>query len=471
MDVLPQRAQALVPALHELNVKLVWRNTMSTTTPVGIAPTQPEARPASQRLKRGQVIGGIFLLTLIALTILAAFGPFPWQLLGQGMLLLTILVVVLLTLGVLLITLLIAAITRHRTRILPWSQRLLRLALVLLILLVGAATAVVGSGWHASTPPILGANGQPLPGSIATLEQVTLNGSEQWITIRGKNVQNPVLLYLGIGGPGAGGFPATATSLAPLEDHFVVVNWDQPGTGKSYNAVPISTLTVERFVSDAHQLTQLLRARFHQDKIYVFGLSWGTILGIKLVQQYPELFAAYIGNGQMVNTTENDRLGYQLALKIASDHHDSTTVDTLRRNGPPPYTGDGMATKYQVYNDVLFSSMGSPTLMQVLLLVPQFAPEYGLWDKVNFDRGLIESYQVVYPQLRDLDFTRSAAKLEVPVYFIVGRHDVNAMASLVERYYNKLQAPHKELIWLESGHGATAEEILDAMVNHVLKQT
>jgi len=410
------------------------------------------------------------LLALIIVTILAAFGPFPWQLLGQGMLLLAVVFVVLLALGVLITTLVIAAITRKRTRILPWAQRLLRLALVFLILLVGAATAVVGSQWHASTPPILGANGQPLPGSIATLEQVTLNGSQQWITIRGTNVHNPVLLYLGIGGPGAGGFPATATSLVPLEDHFVVVNWDQPGTGKSYNAVPISTLTVERFVSDAQQLTQLLRARFHQDKIYVLGLSWSTIVGIKLVQQYPELYAAYIGNGQMVNTTENDRLGYQLALKIANERRDTTTVDKLRRNGPPPYTGDGMAMKYVAYNDVLFSYMGSTTVMQILLLAPQFAPEYGLWDKVNFDRGLIESYQVLYPQLRDLDFTRSAAKLDVPIYFLVGRHDVNAMASLVERYYNVLQAPHKELIWLDSDHGATAEEILDAMVNHVLKQ-
>ncbi len=270
---------------------------MSTTT-VGTAPTQPEARPALRRLKRWQVIGGILLLALITVTILAAFGPFPWQLLGQGVLLLAIAVVVLLALGVLITTLVIAAITRKRTRIMPWFQRLLRLALVLGILLVGLATAVVGSQWHASTPPILGANGQPLSGSIATLEQVTLNGSQQWITIRGKDVNNPVLLYLGIGGPGAGGFPATATSLAPLEDHFVVVNWDQPGTGKSYNALPISTLTVERFVSDAHQLTQLLRARFHQDKIYVLGLSWGTILGIKLVQQYPELFSPISGTGR-----------------------------------------------------------------------------------------------------------------------------------------------------------------------------
>ena len=79
-------------------------------------------------------------------------------------------------------------------------------------------------------------------------------------------------------------------------------------------------------------------------------------------------------------------------------------------------------------------------------------------DKVNFDPGLIESHQVLYPQLRDLDFTRSVAKLDVPIYSIVGCHNVNAIAPLVERYYHVLQAPHKELIWLDSGHKATAEE-------------
>jgi hypothetical protein len=56
----------------------------------------------------------------------------------------------------------------------------------------------------------------------------------------------------------------------------------------------------------------------------------------------------------------------------------------------------------------------------------------------------------------------------VPMYFLVGRKDVNAMAALVEDYYNILQASYKEIIWLESGHGADTAEILDAMINHVL---
>lgn len=340
-----------------------------------------------------------------------------------------------------------------------------------LALVAVAAVAVWLSQRFAATRPLVGANDQPFPNSIATLEKVTLGGREQWITIRGKDVDNPVLLYLGIGGPGAGGLPANAMLFAPLEEHFTVVNWDQPGTGKSYHAVPIATLTVDRFVADAHELTQLLRARFQQEKIYVFGLSWGTILGIKLVQQYPDLFYAYVGNGQMVNTTENDRMGYELALQLADEWGEVRTVERLRRNGPPPYSGAGMAMKYAAYNNVLFRYMDSPTLELVLLLVPQFAREYGLVDRVNFARGLIDSFPVVYAQLRDLDFTTEAARLEVPVYFLVGRQDVNAMASLVERYYNGLQAPHKELIWLASGHGATAAELADALVNKVLVQT
>src|SRR5436305_3591161 len=440
-----------------------------------LVPKAASVKPTGRRfrLTRRRVWRMLGLFALVAIVVLAAFGPFPWQLLGQATLLLSVVAVVLLALGALLITLGVAAITRRRTRILSWAQRLVRLSLVLLILLVGVIGATLGSQWQASTPPILGANGKILPGSIATMERVTLGGSQQWITIRGKHIHNPVLLFL-MGGPGAGGFPDNSLLLTPssLEDHFVVVNWDQPDTGKSSHAVPIASLTPQRYVSDAYALTQLLPARFHQDKIYVFGSSWGTILGIKLVQQHPDLFYAYIGHGQMVNTAENDIMGYQFALKFAAEQGDSATVQTLRQNGPPPYTGDGMAWKYAAYLDVLNRYMGAPPLLLTLQLASALTPEYGLLDKATYVRSFIDVFTSQYPQLRDLDFTRSAARLEVPVYFLEGRKDVSAMTSLVERYYNVLQAPHKELIWSTSGHSSMDEnQFMDVMVNHVLEQT
>jgi pimeloyl-ACP methyl ester carboxylesterase len=252
------------------------------------------------------------------------------------------------------------------------------------------------------------------------------------------------------------------------------VSWDEPGTGKSYNALPIEQLTPERFIQDAHALTQMLRERFQEERIYVYGVSWTSILGVWLVQRYPDLYYAYIGNGQMVNTAENDLLGYELALRYVGERGDTATAELLRRNGPPPYRGDGMVGKYVAYIDVLNDYMGAPRYALVVPIVPMFAPEYGLVDKVNHTRGLFDSFATVYPQLSDLDFTTQADKLDVPVYLLVGRRDVNAMASLAERYYNVLRAPHKELIWLEGGHGLSGEnhgQFVDLMVNTVLKQT
>lgn len=330
--------------------------------------------------------------------------------------------------------------------------------------------AVFLSQLLARTPPITDAQGKPLANSIAVLEKVTLNGSEQWITIRGKDVNNPVLLNLGMGGPGGGGF-ATRTLFEPLEEHFVVVSWDEPGTGKSYNAVPISSLTPQRFVDDAHALTQYLSERFHQDKIFVYGVSWTSILGIWLIQQHPGDYYAYIGTGQMVSTTENDVLGYELALNYSVERGDNASAETLRRNGPPPYTGEGLLAKYVTYLDILNDYMGEARYMIVAPIVPFLSPEYGLIDRVNHTRGLIDSFTFVYPQLANLDFTSQANKLDVPVYLFVGRQDVNAMSSLVERYFNVLQAPHKELIWLDGGHGldgSNRAQFTEVMVNKVL---
>jgi hypothetical protein len=176
----------------------------------------------------------------------------------------------------------------------------------------------------------------------------------------------------------------------------------------------------------------------------------------------------------MVNTTHNDILGYELALDYLTKQGDLKTAETLRRNGPPPYTGEDVTGRYVAYLDVLQEYMGMPRFTLIVPIVPFFAPEYGYVDKLNHTRGLIESFDVVYPQLKDLDFAVQASRLEVPVYLFVGRKDVNAMYTIVEDYYNGLDAPHKELIWLEGGHGldgSNIDQFVDVMLNNVLVDT
>jgi pimeloyl-ACP methyl ester carboxylesterase len=338
--------------------------------------------------------------------------------------------------------------------------------------------AVAASQYFATTPPITDANGQPIPGSIATLEKVELNGSQQWISIRGKDVNKPVLLFLA-GGPGGSQLVTERRTLAGLEDHFVVVNWEQPGAGKSFDAVDHSELTPERYISDGLALVSYLRDRFHEEKVYVLGESWGSALGIWMAQREPEAFHAFIGTGQMVAFLETDMMCYDFALKWAQERGDIKKVEQLRKQGPPPYYGKGMALKEAVYLMDTFNYMNAnPAITDDGFNTFQdlAGAEYGLYDKLNWFRGpLGETLDVVYPQLWDVDFRTQATKLEVPIYFLLGRHDVNAPPVLAEEYYELLDAPHKELIWFErSGHNPWVNEsanFIDVVVNNVLADT
>lgn len=344
-----------------------------------------------------------------------------------------------------------------------------------LVLVAALATAV--SQTFVTTPPILDAQGEPLPGSIATLEKVTLNGSRQWVSIRGNDVDNPVLLFLA-GGPGGSQLAAARFALEGLEEHFVIINWEQPGSGKSFSAIDRSTLTPERYVEDAHALVMLLRERFGEDKVYVVGESWGSALGVMLVQRYPELFHAFVGTGQMVAFLENDLMCYNFALQLAEDNGDTGKVEKLIAQGPPPYYGKRVALQQAAYLLDGFAYMNAnPAITDsgMNTFRDLAAPEYGLVDKVNWFRGVLDTLGVVYPQLWDIDFREQATQLNVPVYFLIGRHDINAPTVLVEEYYEVLEAPHKEIVWFEhSGHNpwlSESDRFIDAMTEIVLAQT
>lgn len=337
--------------------------------------------------------------------------------------------------------------------------------------------AVVISQALAFTPPITDANGNVISGSIASLEKVDLNGSEQWISVRGQDVNKPVLLFLA-GGPGGSQLVTERRALDGLEDHFVVVNWEQPGAGKSFDAVDRSTLSPERYVRDGIALVNHLRERFDEEKVYLLGESWGSVVGVWMVQQNPELFHAFIGTGQMVAFLETDLMCYEFVLNLMEQRGNTGKAEQLKQQGPPPYYGKGVAMKEAAFLMETFNYMNSdPNIADDGFNTFQdlAGSEYGLYDKVNWFRGALETMDAVYPQLWEVDLRIQATQLEVPVYFLLGRHDVNAPPVLAEEYYELLEAPHKELIWFErSGHNpwvTVSSAFVDEMVINVLADT
>ena len=430
---------------------------------------QADRRRATE--KQGSAAGR--LGRKIGLGLLAVFGALVAVLAMVPVLLLPVATAV----PVVVFILLLAVDGALLVALFAWAKTVVTKAAAVGGIIAVGALAVLLSQWYATTPAIVGADGEPLPNSIAVMEPVELGGRTQWITIRGEDQDNPVLLFFA-GGPGGSQLAATRKHLGALEKDFVVVNWDQPGVGKSYHALDFETATPEQYVRDAHELTLYLQERFGKEKIYLLGESWGNILGVWLVQRYPEDYHALVGAAQMVAFLETDTYNYELAMEIARERGDTAKVEALERQGPPPYHGEGTSWKVAEYVMYLSSYMaqnpemagpGYDTIGDIA------AVEYGLYDKVNYVRGLLDTMDHTYPQLWGVDFREQATELDVPVYFIEGRLDVNAPPHLVEEYMQVLDAPHKEIIWFEhSGHSPWIDEsgkLYDVMVNKVLPET
>lgn len=339
--------------------------------------------------------------------------------------------------------------------------RLKKMGIFFAIAMILNAGVITVSKFTASTPPIIDEQGNTPENSIAELRKIELNGRKQWISLRGWDKNAPVLLFLA-GGPGGTQMAAVRHELAELEKHFVVVNWDQPGSGKSYYAEKTKNITVQTYIQDGYALTEYLKERFSQEKIYLIGESWGSALGVFLVANYPESYHALIGTGQMIDFVETERMDYKKALEIAQSKGDTKIIERLKANGEPPYYGKDVTWKSAVYLNYLNTDMannpqihnpGYNTMRDIA------SSEYGLLDKINFFRGIINTYNHVYPQLYTTDLRRDYTKLDVPVYFFLGRHDLNAPPVLAEEYVKVLDAPDKKIVWFEhSGHSPWINE-------------
>ena len=290
--------------------------------------------------------------------------------------------------------------------------------------------------------------------SIDSLETITLGGIEQWILIQGNDVSNPVLLVLH-GGPGYVMMPLLHEKNRELEDHFIVVNWDQRGAGKSYSPeIAEDSMTLEQFVSDAHDLTQALKERFGQEKIYLLGHSLGTVLGMLLIGEYPDDCHAFVGVGQVVDIIENEQMSYDFALEQAEAENNSVAIDELEEIGRPNEDGEYTnESGYDIteewvayYGGDLYGRNSTEEVENDILASGIYSADTGKIEKGwEFSQAIFSDETLWY-----LDFRTELTEVDVPVFFFTGRHDYDTPFPLVEDYYDVLTAPAKEIVWFES---------------------
>jgi pimeloyl-ACP methyl ester carboxylesterase len=282
---------------------------------------------------------------------------------------------------------------------------------------------------------------------------VTVGGVEQWVTIRGQDRNNPVLLLLH-GGPGNAFQSFTRRTFLDWEREFTFVQWDQRGAGKTFGrSGPVDrAVTIERMVLDAAEVTEFVRGRLAKERVILVGLSWGSLLGVRLAKARPDLFYAYVGTGQVVNYRAGKVQAYTQLMAEARARHEEQAIRELEAIGPPPYDSTTKSAVHTRWANRYEPSMPSNwTLLSTVL----FESDASIQDLRNLRSGIRSSEDHFRGMMDGIDLPALGTDFDVPFFVFQGALDNVAPVAQVRPYIDSIRAPHKELVLLsDAGHNA-----------------
>lgn len=302
------------------------------------------------------------------------------------------------------------------------------------------------------------------PNGIQQQYAMPIGGLRQWLTVRGDDRDNPVILFVH-GGPASPVTPSLWQFQRPLEEYFTVVNWDQRGAGKTYAEAPpeqvAATLTVERYVADTIEVAEHLRQHLGKRRVILMAHSWGTIIAMQAALQRPDLFHAYVGIGQIINQVENEKISFDYGLAQARAHGNAKAVAALEAIAP--YPGDTPITRERIITARTWPQhYGGLTAYRdnsaYYFGAAKLSPEYTDAERCNIDRGSVLSLGPLLPQMLKVDFN-PVTRFPLPVVMFMGRHDYTTPSAPTERWLQRVQAPFKQGVWFEhSAHMMPWEE-------------
>ncbi|KFN49269.1 alpha/beta fold hydrolase [Arenimonas composti] len=315
------------------------------------------------------------------------------------------------------------------------------------------------------------------PNGVQETYATPIGGVEHWIDIRGEDRDNPVILFVH-GGPASPAMPSHWQFQRGWEEFFTVVHYDQRGAGKTHRSADADavagTLAIDRYVQDAIAIAEHVRERLGKEKLILVGHSWGTVVGMKAALARPDLFHAYVGIGQVINTRLNERLSFEYGLQRARADGNATAVAELESIAP--YPGDQPITRDRIivarkwpqhygglnaYRDAEQDYYYGASLL---------SPEYDCADRRAFFAGNVFTLNEVLDEFLTVDFL-PVERFPIPVVMFLGRHDYTTPSAPTAEWLERVQAPHKRAVWFEhAAHMIPWEEpghTLVALLEHV----
>jgi pimeloyl-ACP methyl ester carboxylesterase len=303
---------------------------------------------------------------------------------------------------------------------------------------------------------------------------VPIGGVEQWVTIHGESCANPVVLFLH-GGPGNTLSPYAEAVYGPWARDFTLVQWDQPGAGRTFGRNPPTddtTLTLDRMAQDGIALAQYLTQRLGKKKIILTGGSWGSILGVLMVKARPDLFYAFVGVSQVVHYRDNLTASYTKLMGLARAKNDQVSMAALESIGPPPWVNPrsfGILRRLSRPYEAA-SSTPAPSnwwAPSAEYNTPARLAEYEGGEDFSFLQFVGLKGDGMFSRV---DLPAMASTFDVPVFLIHGSQDLVAIPEVAQRYFDGIRAPTKEFLVVSNAGHDPNEALVDAQYRTLLQR-
>lgn len=308
------------------------------------------------------------------------------------------------------------------------------------------------------------------PNGIVESGYVKIGDIDQWITIRGENRQNPILLFVH-GGPGS-----TYSIFNPLlrgwEKYFTIVQWDQRGAGKTFrmNGMEGSgSISYNRLAQDGIELSEYLCSKLDQPKLILIGSSVGSVTGVVMAAHRPDLFYAYIGTDQ--NSPDPEHISYQIMLDAFRAVGSRKGAQLVEKMGNEASKWSREETKQR--NQLLVKAItGVPNMIMDLILPSMISsPEHKVRDIMDIFKGMDYSFEEMYHDMLHYDITELGFRFELPFFIFQGDRDIITPTETAKMYFDKLEAPYKEFVLIrEAGHlacFARPDQFLEELIQRV----
>lgn len=289
--------------------------------------------------------------------------------------------------------------------------------------------------------------------SLGESKFVEIGGIKQWVEVKGDNGENPVMIWLN-NGPGVSETPWMWFWNENLTSDFTMVMWDQRGTGRSWNEeMDVEDINLDQLMEDTNELMDIVTRSFGKEKVFLVGHGWGTLLGVKVTEAWPEKVTAWVGIGQITDSARGEKAGWEWALMRAIEDQNRDAASDLEEMGEPEDGKWAGEIDSLIQERRWLADLGGGSGKE-LWLRDEKERLWNEWfrsgEKGSVKKGEVASMSQLWEEVADVNLFKEVKKLSVPVVLMSGRFDLVADRLLAKEWLDSLEAPKKMFIWFEN---------------------